>query len=47
VVFPRVPLMRVEGPLMIVQLIETSMLTLVNYARCAMPRALSSLSFDP
>eukprot|EP00740_Mantoniella_antarctica_P005254 CAMPEP_0181357196 /NCGR_PEP_ID=MMETSP1106-20121128/4822_1 /TAXON_ID=81844 /ORGANISM="Mantoniella antarctica, Strain SL-175" /LENGTH=531 /DNA_ID=CAMNT_0023470023 /DNA_START=58 /DNA_END=1653 /DNA_ORIENTATION=+ len=32
VVFPRVPLMRVEGPLMIVQLIETSMLTLVNYA---------------
>ncbi|XP_071442071.1 nicotinate phosphoribosyltransferase isoform X2 [Hetaerina americana] len=32
VVFPRVPLLRVDGPLIIVQLIETTLLTLVNYA---------------
>ena len=33
VVFPKVPLMRIEGPLPIVQLLETTLLTLVNYAR--------------
>ncbi|XP_074656391.1 nicotinate phosphoribosyltransferase-like [Tubulanus polymorphus] len=32
VVFPKVPLLRVEGPLPVVQLLETTFLTLVNYA---------------
>ncbi|KAL3695494.1 hypothetical protein R1sor_009570 [Riccia sorocarpa] len=32
VCFPRVPMIRVEGPLLIVQLLETTFLTLVNYA---------------
>ena len=34
VVFPKTPLLRLEGPLPIVQLLETTLLTLVNYARC-------------
>ncbi|XP_020524560.1 nicotinate phosphoribosyltransferase 2 isoform X2 [Amborella trichopoda] len=32
VVFPRIPLMRVEGPIAVVQLLETPFLNLINYA---------------
>ncbi|KAL1380887.1 hypothetical protein pipiens_003511 [Culex pipiens pipiens] len=32
VAFPRIPLIKIVGPLIIVQLLETTLLTLVNYA---------------
>lgn len=32
VVFPKVPLVRVEGPIAVVQLLETPFLNLINYA---------------
>jgi nicotinate phosphoribosyltransferase len=31
-IFPRIPIMRLEGPLLIVQLLETTLLVLINYA---------------
>ena len=35
IVFPRIPIMRLEGPLPVVQLLETTLLVLINYARLA------------
>ncbi|KAK6152732.1 hypothetical protein DH2020_012371 [Rehmannia glutinosa] len=32
VVFPKIPLMRIEGPVAVVQLLETSFVNLINYA---------------
>ena len=32
-VFPKVPLLQLEGPLPIVQMLETTLLNLINYAR--------------
>lgn len=32
VMFPRIPLLRIEGPLAVVQLLETTLLNLINYA---------------
>lgn len=31
--FPQVPFLQVKGPLLVVQLLETTLLCLVNYAR--------------
>lgn len=45
VVFPKVPLLRVKGPLPIVQLLETTLLNLVNYARFIAVHCVHNLAY--
>lgn len=45
-VFPRIPIIRLEGPLIVVQLLETTLLVLVNFARYVFNKCMNISSFQ-